>query len=334
MEIGVEKLLHFPEKTQSILRGFDDLYPCSLTLTLTNQCNAKCSWCSAKSIRKLLPDRLTRQNLATLWEDLKTRGTTGITLEGHGEPTLHPEFKDIVRDIVRAGLEVGLITNGILYDYEDVSSLFNWIEVSLDAGSVATYCATKKVDAFERVREHIVDMLIDRPGQVTGIGYVVTRRNYMEVPRMMIWAQGIGASYFNMRPVVDAPNQWIGTTDLPDTASYLNMPIINHMREHSIHGNAGLPCIAHSLSGVIAADGSVLFCARLANKYAGTEDFPVIGNILEQPFHAIWNSVQRKQWARQVSSPQYTLKHCPACRFTKFNQILWRRRDCKTRGFI
>uniref|UniRef100_A0A6M3LFC7 Putative radical SAM superfamily protein n=1 Tax=viral metagenome TaxID=1070528 RepID=A0A6M3LFC7_9ZZZZ len=334
MEIGVEKLLHFPEKTQSILRGYDDLYPCSMTLTLTNQCNAKCSWCSAKSIRGLLPDKLTRKNLAPLWGDLKTRGTTGITLEGHGEPTLHPEFKGIVQDIVEAGLEVGLITNGILYDYEDVSPLFNWIEVSLDAGCVTTYRDTKKVDAFERVRERVVDMLIDRPGQVTGIGYVVTRRNKDEVSKMITWAQGIGASYFNMRPVVDAPAQWVGTGGLPETDNYLGMPIINHMREHSIDGNAGLPCIAHSLSGVIAADGSVLFCARLANKYAGTGDFPVIGNILEQPFHAIWNSQKRWHWARRVADRQYTLEHCPACRFTKFNQVLWRRRNCKTRGFI
>lgn len=105
----------------------DDERP-SLTawLTINRACNLRCNWCYAK---------MTGFNDANMSLDtaskciglLKELGLNAIILIG-GEPTIHPEFLNIVKEIRNAGMEAYLVTNALRFSDE------KFLQKTLDAG--------------------------------------------------------------------------------------------------------------------------------------------------------------------------------------------------------
>lgn len=88
-----------------------------LRLSLTDKCNLRCSYCMPEDFAAWTPhDRLlTRQELVRIVGVAVAQGITSIRLTG-GEPLLHPEVVEIVRDIARLpnAPAISLTTNGVL----------------------------------------------------------------------------------------------------------------------------------------------------------------------------------------------------------------------------
>jgi radical SAM protein with 4Fe4S-binding SPASM domain len=340
-EIGLEKIFLFPEKLASLeknLLGLDPLYPISVELSLTNDCNLACPWCSDLKTRELCPDRLDLAVLGRLFADLANGGTKGITIEGGGEPTLWPKFEEAARLAVSKGLSVGLITNGTNLFPEgrnpEIYSLFQWVRLSLDATNPAQYKALKGGDYFGSLLDGLARLNKLKPRPTLGIGYVLTNHNDdpEALRELTVTLRELRADYFHIRPVVDHP-EMASLLDSFD-ATGLETPAFSvnswPLTDNQGLGNDGLPCLAHSLSTVISADGSVFLCGRL-------DDDPAtgaMGNILDTPFREIWRGPRRQALAAQAASGEYCLGHCPQCRMTKFNRLLGSLKQIKTRDFI
>ncbi|MBU4216559.1 radical SAM protein [Candidatus Parcubacteria bacterium] len=88
-------------------------------LQIIRQCNQQCIICSN-------PDNglvLSLPEIRTKIDDFKKRGFEGIILTG-GEPTLHPELKEIMTYSSQSGLFVNMISNGQkIADYEYLEML-------------------------------------------------------------------------------------------------------------------------------------------------------------------------------------------------------------------
>ena len=130
-EVSLEKVLLFPEKLSAVRRNncvtFDATYPISVELSLTNRCNHRCVWCSDADLRQRLGGEMGPEILFPLFEDLKAGGTRGVVIEGGGEPTLHSDFEETVRQAESQGLALGLITNGFLLPWLDLADRFEWV---------------------------------------------------------------------------------------------------------------------------------------------------------------------------------------------------------------
>lgn len=81
-------------------------------LAITNSCNAHCPVCFAAAGEEETPQFLSREHIAKLGRRLRVLGRHKITLTG-GEPTLHPQLPEVIRDLRRLGLLVTMPTNGI-----------------------------------------------------------------------------------------------------------------------------------------------------------------------------------------------------------------------------
>ena len=334
-EVSLEKALLFPEKMQALRRNncvtYDTSYPISVELSLTNRCNHACVWCSDAAIRRRLPGELDLESLTTLFEELKAGGTRGIVIEGGGEPTMHPQFSDVVKSISALNMAQGLITNGYNVP-RDVMDRFEWVRVSLDAASSSQYKALKGVDGFDRVILNLQAMAQQTP--TLGVGYVVTNRNDDAVllEQLVLYLRSIGVAYIQFRPVVDHPhlssNVDLGFLKKHETRDFsVNL---SAMIDNMETGNRSLPCLAHSLSTVICADGSVFLCGRLNT----LDSWSPIGNIRETTFHRIWTGQTRQQQVSLVSQGDFCSVHCPQCRMTKYNRLLSDVERIKTRNFI
>jgi len=100
--------------------------PINVEVSLTGKCNAQCDWCFYKDSSSV--DELDTGDVIYLIASLHEIGSKAITWTGGGEPTLHPDFKEITK-FCSTRLNQGLITNAlgeINYD----PSLFDWIRVS------------------------------------------------------------------------------------------------------------------------------------------------------------------------------------------------------------
>ena len=334
-ETGLEKLFFSPDKVENILskRLPDMLYPISVELTLTNSCNLKCIYCSDKNLRERqgLSEQMSLDTLKRLFDDLASGGTKGIVLEGGGEPTIYPKFSEVVNYAVSVGLAVGLITNGTRSMEKELLEKFEWIRVSLDASTAEEYLSLKGVDKFETVLDNISHYA--ECCKTVGVGYVVTKNNLSQIEPLVIRLREMGVSYVQCRPVVDNPDLYPEGTDLSYLRYYQNSNfgvMIDGMKENAQSGNGGLPCYAHSITGIISGDGSVYICGRL-NIYDWLKP---IGNINEQSFRRIWYGVERQNQAELLTDGDFCKTNCPQCRISKFNQMFSRLYNVKSVHFI
>lgn len=333
-EVGLDKLYLHPDKIKSILENkFDNSYPVSIELTLTNACNLKCVYCSDMELRERqgVDKTIEPETLEKLFSDLAKGGTKGITFEGGGEPTLYKHFGRAVESAKNAGLACGLITNGTVRLPKDVLKQFEWIRVSLDASTESEYYKLKGVDCFEKVISNIAYYIEYCP--TVGVGYVATNQNVSEIETLVMRLREIKASYIQIRPVVDCEDLYPSDVDLSYLKFYQNKNfgvLVEGMKENANSGNLGLPCVANGLTSIISGDGSVYLCGRL-NIYDWLEP---IGNINEKSFYDIWNGEIRKEQSELVLERKFCNDNCPQCRISKFNKLFDSLNNINSKNFI
>jgi len=334
-EVGVDKILLHPHKIESILEGDSRFtsFPISVELTLTNACNLKCIYCSDADLRQKqgVNSDMDKEVLFKLFDDLAEGGTKGITIEGGGEPSIYPYFSEIVKYAYHKKLALGLITNGVKRIDKELVKYFEWIRVSLDASTREEYYELKGVDCFEKVIANIG--YYSQYCDTVGVGYVVTNSNLSQIEALVSRLRLLGASYIQLRPVVDNDELYPRDVDLNFLKVFSSKNfgvIIDGMKENAQKGNFGLPCVAHSLTSIISGDGSVYLCGRL-NIY---DWIPPIGNINEESFSSIWNGQEHRKQCAKVRDSAFCEENCPQCRISKFNSLFARVTNIKSKHFI
>jgi organic radical activating enzyme len=106
------KVIQLPE-TQAALR-LGRLFPIHAQVLLTERCNLNCSWCSCANDSRRTTMPLGR--LEQLVDTLQRWSCKAVTITGGGEPLMYPEIDTALDMFHRAGIEVGLVTNGYLLE--------------------------------------------------------------------------------------------------------------------------------------------------------------------------------------------------------------------------
>ncbi len=333
------KLLLNKEKINSILdvcngrKMLDEKFPISVEVHLTDHCNLNCEWCTDKELRK---------NGATLDYELLKRlfcefgeYGTGVTLEGGGEPTLHPDFHRIVDMGYHSGVDMGLISNGTM-DISDCVHKLNWVRISLDSSTPEEYEKEKGTDRFEQVLENLGKISDARNPQKTyiGVGYVLTTRNQGDLTGLVNRLDALGVDYLYFRPVEEMDEVMPSLENLLDIKKHLaglmkdkRIKYMLNINDRIIDKNAALPCAAHSLTSIIHANGEVGLCEK---RRGGNI---ILGNLNEKSFQEIWASSYHEQVTQKLLNADYQ-QGCSVCRITGFNMMLDRLEKLHTKNFI
>lgn len=333
------KLLLNNEKVNSILdvrngiKKMDEHFPISVELHLTDICNLKCEWCTDKELRKngaVMDLQVIERLFREFW-----RHGTGVTLEGGGEPTLHPEFHKVTEIGKNNSLDMGLITNGTVDISESISRL-RWARISLDSSTREEYKQEKGVDCFDRVLANLEKMSAARNPEETflGIGYVLTTRNQSRLIELVKQLDSIGIDYIYLRPVEEAEDITPSLKSLLDLRKELaeltagtRIKYMLAVSDRVVDKNAGLPCIAHSLTSVIHANGEVALCEKRRG------DGIILGNVRDNSFEDLWVSPYREQVSQKLLKAECQ-SGCSACRVTGFNMIFEQLERVHSKHFI
>lgn len=333
------KLLLNNEKVNSILdvrngiKKMDERFPLSVELHLTDICNLKCEWCTDKELRKngaVMDMDVVSRLFREFW-----RHGTGVTLEGGGESTMHPEFHRVARIGQSNSLDMGLITNGTVDISESISKM-RWARISLDSSTREEYKREKGVDCFDRVLTNLEKMSAARDPEQTflGVGYVLTTRNQSSLIELVKHLDRIGVDYIYLRPVEEAEDIAPSLESLLDLRKKLaeltagtRIKYMLVVSDRIVDRNAGLPCIAHSLTSVIHANGEVALCEKRR------EDGIILGNVRDTSFEDIWISPYREQVSQKLLKAECQ-SGCSACRVTGFNMIFEQLEKVHSKHFI
>lgn len=190
------------------LRNGKQPMPVHVQLILSDLCNQDCSFCAYR-----MSSGLSRELFATaethnpnrqipllkaieIVDDCEAVGVKAIQFTGGGEPTVHKSHLQIFDRAQRAGIDTALVTNGIRMDPgHDAIQRMQWIRISVDAGTEATYCKVRRVQPahWRKVWSNMGSLAVSYEGTL-GCGFVVTPENYREIAECAYLAREHGAS--------------------------------------------------------------------------------------------------------------------------------------------
>lgn len=166
---------------------------------LTHTCNLKCKHCCNS----------TRNDMATLssvaidkFQSIASEyGLTNSVLTG-GEPTMHPDFWEILDCVARYG-SVVVTTNGTYLKSEEYIEIIEkypnvFLQVSLDGFSKKSNDTIRGVGTFDRVMKLLKDIIKAKKSQQLCISCVITKNNLEEIMDMIqfIKSNNINSIYF------------------------------------------------------------------------------------------------------------------------------------------
>ena len=194
--------------------------PNVLYIEPASACNLACEWCnsSASCARNVMlaQDVMARiPDFVASWRACGY-GIGAVVLTGGGEPLLHPYAGELMRALDAKGIKVSTLTNGTMSDRFQEDLLTNqYVGVSIDAATSATFNAMKGLDADAQTFDHVIANVealckaarnaactLGGASPSNGVNYrmVLCKENVPEVAQAARIAQEIGCKCLHIRP--------------------------------------------------------------------------------------------------------------------------------------
>ena len=304
-----------------------------IDLYITEKCNLSCPFCSiqasANSVKELDYDTVTR-----FVDFCKDNNVTDIHITG-GEPTLHKNYKEIIRYVVESGIDVRLITNGLLISKADLIELrdigLEKIMISLD-GLEDFHDSVRKKGAFKKTLSTISNAI--ELGFNVRVNAVAWMQNLTDIPQLMNILDGYSVNVFSVflgSPVGRAKNQesltvvgpqvWINfLASLRSFYALKKMKIKvvveqGYLETYKDSSHTSLRSCTSIIQNTdylsIRADGNVYPCVFFSN------DFQSLGNIHNPDAIDFQKALEMSKFYNQVATLP---TECEVCESVKYCQ--------------
>lgn len=311
------KIVHHPDRLEQLRDGVQTV-PLHVQFVPTNVCNNGCVFCPYRMTEypsnQMFDPRVTmpREKILQCLDDFEEMGVRSVLYSGGGEPTCHPNFGEIICATISHGLDLGLITNGLaLYrrDCEFLGCEANWVRVSLNAGTPETYelVHRKAPECYSKVLENIGDLTKFRRRAVIGVGLMVSKENWKDIPQFVSTMRDLGVNNVRLSAVSTSEglkyyDGWekeaIDLARNARTMSTSDFKVFDlfsdRLQDMSKVEEPYPECPCKDLITYVGADQNVYTCCILAYNSAG-----VIGSIKDQSFKQLWASQKKRGMFRE-----------------------------------
>jgi len=333
--------LHFhPRRVADWLAG-EDIPPLYMEMSPSGACNHRCVFCGLDFMgykARFLPTDIVHKRLV----ELGGMGLKSLMFAGEGEPLLHRDICALAEQAKSSGIDVAFTTNGVLLREDKIERLLpvtEWIKVSCNAGSAATYAAIHRTRAsdFDLVFRNLAAAVQLREQQglscVLGLQALLLPENRTEMVSLAQRCRDLGLNYLVIKPYSQHPQgdsrryqdiSYQAEHELEADLAALNTPAFHvifraeTMQRWDEGEREYRRCLALPFWSYIDAEGSVWGCSV----YLGDERF-FYGNILTHSFREIWDGARRREslnWVEEHLDPSSCRVNC---RMDKINSYLW-----------
>lgn len=152
-------------------------HPVLCNYYVTYRCNATCGFCD---IWERPSPYVTPANVRENLRDLQRLGVRVIDFTG-GEPLLHRQLPDLLREAKQMGFITTVTTNGLLYpkQAERLCGLIDMLHVSLDSPVADEHDRSRGVKCFDKVMESIA--IAQQLGERPDILFTVFEHNVAQI---------------------------------------------------------------------------------------------------------------------------------------------------------
>lgn len=192
----------------------------TILIDLTNVCNYKCKFCwyhlnEQFGLLRTYKDKayfFPFSKLSSFIDDLKYIGVKQITLTSEGEPTLHPDIKEIVKYIKNKGIILKLQTNGT-YSHTLRDTLLQvdeiYINLSFILKKTFRILNPNVTNKNHKVIANILDIKRHRKRSKVVIVYILNRVNMHEIKDAVICFNklGVDAVQFKLCEIIYSVNE-------------------------------------------------------------------------------------------------------------------------------
>jgi len=314
------------------------IYPIYMEISPSGSCNHKCCFCAMDFMgykKQFLDMHLLKERLS----ELGKLGLKSIMFAGEGEPFLHKDLPKIIVHTKNAGIDVAITTNGVLMRpiiTDEILGSVEWIKVSLNAGTAATYSKIHGTDPkdFDKVISNLEYAVKKRKQQekkcTLGVQILMIPDNYHEVETLAKLSMDIGADYLVVKPYTHHEkndhkyqinyqeyNYLSDELEKYNSDSFSVIFRANAMKKWDEKQHYFSKCICLPFWAYIDAEGTVWGCiAHLLE-----EQFNY-GSIKEQTFKKIWQGKKRLKYLKWVDS-SLDIQSCKLnCRMSEVNRYL------------
>jgi radical SAM protein with 4Fe4S-binding SPASM domain len=302
-----------PDLTRAPLFGTPIHAPYKADLALTYGCNNACPHCYNEPGRYPMAS-LNKQQWFEVVNRLHEIGVPHLILTG-GEATLHPDLPDIIRYADRLGHVVGLNTNGRRLAQQGylttlVDAGLNHVQITLGSSRRALHDAMMGAASFDQTVQGIRNAVASPLHAITNT--TLMRSNMDHAVEIVDYLDALGIRTFAMNGMIYSGGGFstpagIPADELPsvlvavrDRAVQLGMRFLwytptEYCRMSPLELELGAKrCNAGEYSLCIEPNGDVLPCQSY---------YVTAGNILHDPWQAIWHSDLFHSFRGRVDDP-------------------------------
>lgn len=309
-------------------KGGDRIAPIYVRIKPTNRCNQNCYYCHYKNPYLLLDqykptDEIKREKLLEIIQDFKDIGVKAVTFSGGGEPLLYPHIEEVMEAVIKAGIDLSVITNGslLLGRKAELLEQAKWVRISLESGCAETYSKIRGVNnhAFELLCQNIKYFAQHKQAECElGINFVVGPDNYKEVYQAGRLMKELGANHIKYTAMMSNETEKMHEPFKTEVISQihklmdendLRFKVINlyesDFDSNIVFGRNYDTCAIKDYVTVIAANSKIYYCHDKAYLSEGE-----IGDISQESFKQVWFSEETTQKFLAFNPKEVCMHHC------------------------
>lgn len=332
-------------RSNSFIRGESLIKPIDLVyLELTNRCNLGCQHCYMNAENH--PKDPPAMNWIDFIREMDELGVLKFVVTG-GEPTLHPEFENIISEIKKRKIKFALFTNGTTLNTARVDFLKEaspeFVAISLDGADSVTHNTFRRAPAFDKTIKGIKD-LVSKNVKVR-VNMTLNKYNEYQLEDMIRLASSLGVyeirvesysecgrgeEYFTERlgytigKVVDTRvNEVISKlkAEGENVPKYGYQSVEDYSAFEEIESNIIYPvCGVGNSIFLVKGNGNVTLCTLLNDQRF------TAGNVISTPVIDIWNHSSRFD---ELRNHELNDTNCSGCHAVRTCQG-----GCKARAFF
>lgn len=275
---------------------------------ITSRCNLSCKHCGSPAVtdEKYARKEMSTQTICRLLEEIAEVRCKDIVLGG-GEPFVRKDIFEILEKTFSLGINVGILTNGILLNREKVKKLgkfpnLKYVRVSME------YVEKEKFDEHRGTKNGIQIIernlnLLKKEKIPIGISATIFPQNVDQIKGMFAFSVQNQVNFVRIVPLVRVGR---GKNYSINFSHYVNIlrEILSSLREHEwalgsspsvrvpfslekIGKLFAIRCLGGVTSCTVSPNGVVKFCAMLKDPEEKESDAKIMG------FRSAWESLKR-----------------------------------------